>query len=251
MSLGRAKLAIGQGISVWVLEAMEGFGAAQIHTHHAIQITASLSGSLKLIDSREELQAPCLAVAADAPHRLDAQGLLVFIFVEPESPAGRALNAKLFGQAPLVQLDTSTVIDVLAPLRSTFEESVSLSRLLAIGQDAIEALASFERASLPDPRILRVIERISVNNDEALDDVAKAAGVYLSPSRLRHLFVEQTGLPFRTYVLWLKLVRALEIYSEGQSLTEAAHAAGFADSAHFSRTFRRTFGLPATTLSRV
>jgi AraC family transcriptional regulator len=34
-------------------------------------------------------------------------------------------------------------------------------------------------------------------------------------------------------------------------LTQAAHAAGFADSAHFSRVFRRTFGLPATTLTRI
>ena len=75
--------------------------------------------------------------------------------------------------------------------------------------------------------------------------------MYLSPSRLRHLFVEQTGLAFKTYLLWLRLVRALEIYAEGRSLTESAHAAGFSDSAHFSRIFKRTFGLPATTLRRL
>ena len=76
-------------------------------------------------------------------------------------------------------------------------------------------------------------------------------GVFLSPSRLRHLFVEQTGLAFKTYVLWLRLQRALRAYADGANLTEAAHAAGFADSAHFSRTFKRTFGLPATTLERL
>jgi AraC-like DNA-binding protein len=47
------------------------------------------------------------------------------------------------------------------------------------------------------------------------------------------------------------LVRAIEVYAEGKSLTEAAHQAGFSDSAHFSRTFKRTFGLPATTLERL
>jgi AraC-like DNA-binding protein len=68
---------------------------------------------------------------------------------------------------------------------------------------------------------------------------------------LRHLFVEQTGLAYKTYVLWLRLVRALQVYAEGRNLTEAAHAAGFADSAHFSRAFKRNFGLPATTLTRI
>jgi len=35
---------------------------------------------------------------------------------------------------------------------------------------------------------------------------------------------------------------------EGASLTEAAHAAGFFDSAHFSRTFRQTFGFAPSTV---
>lgn len=38
----------------------------------------------------------------------------------------------------------------------------------------------------------------------------------------------------------------------GNNLTAAAHAAGFADQAHFARDFRRTFGAPATpTLAKV
>ena len=68
----------------------------------------------------------------------------------------------------------------------------------------------------------------------------------LKASRLRHMFVEQTGLAWKTYLLWLRLIRALEVYSSGSSLTKAVHTAGFSDSAHFSRTF----GLPATTLER-
>ena len=116
---------------------------------------------------------------------------------------------------------------------------------------AVEALAPASPAPLPDVRIQRVIDRAAEHLDESLGRAAAAAGVYLSPSRLRHLFVEQTGLAYKTYLLWLRLIRALEVYAEGKSLTQAAHAAGFADSAHFSRTFKRTFGLPATTLERL
>jgi AraC-like DNA-binding protein len=84
--------------------------------------------------------------------------------------------------------------------------------------------------------------------ENAISLEAAARNVGLSSGRARHLFVEQTGLPFRTYLLWLKIVRAVELFSDGKSLTEAAHEAGFADSAHFSRTFRRMFGIPAAAL---
>ncbi len=96
----------------------------------------------------------------------------------------------------------------------------------------------------------KIIDHAALNPDKPLDACAALAGVHLSPSRLRHLFVEQTGLAFKTYMLWLRLVRALDLYASGVSLTQAAHEAGFSDSAHFSRIFKRTFGLPATTLAR-
>lgn len=80
----------------------------------------------------------------------------------------------------------------------------------------------------------------------SLSDAAKFIG--LSPGRARHLFVQQTGIPFRRYLLWLRLVRAVEIYAAGAHLTEAARGAGFADAAHSSRTFRRMFGIRAGSL---
>lgn len=80
----------------------------------------------------------------------------------------------------------------------------------------------------------------------SLSDVAALVG--LSPGRTRRLFVQQTGLPLRTYLLWLRPTRALELFAGGASLTEAAHAAGFSDSAHPSRTFHRMFGIAAASL---
>jgi len=80
----------------------------------------------------------------------------------------------------------------------------------------------------------------------SLADAATHVG--LSSGRARHLFVEQTGLPFRTYLLWQRLTKAVELFSSGTSLTDAAHGAGFSDSSHLSRTFRRMFGIAADSL---
>lgn len=79
--------------------------------------------------------------------------------------------------------------------------------------------------------------------------LADVAGVVaLSPGRCRHLFVSQTGLTFRAYLLWLRLGHAVRIIAARRSITEAAHDAGFADAAHLSRTFRRNFGIAPATL---
>jgi AraC-like DNA-binding protein len=88
--------------------------------------------------------------------------------------------------------------------------------------------------------------------DETLDDpprlVQAARAAHISPSRLTHLFTEQVGIPFRRFVLWLRLRRAAEYVWRTRSLTEAAHAAGFSDLAHFSRVCRATFGVAPTGL---
>jgi AraC-like DNA-binding protein len=251
MSKGRAKLEMSQGVSVWVLDAPDGFGDADFHAHHAIQITASLTGALTLTSADETLTAPILAVAADARHKFEAHGLLAFVFVEPESRLGRGLTGSLFRGRSLAAIDRPDVARILEPLRATFDAPPAKSALLDAGRAAAEALAPGLQARLPDPRIQRIIAHAASHLEQPLNLAGASAGVHLSPSRLRHLFVEQTGLAFKTYLLWLRLVSAVQVYSEGKSLTEAAHAAGFSDSAHFSRIFKRTFGLPATTLTRL
>ncbi|MEI9850591.1 MAG: AraC family transcriptional regulator [Sphingomonas sp.] len=250
MSRGRAKLAISEGVSVWMLEAPGGFGEADFHAHHAIQITVALWGELELATAELALRMPAIAVAAGVRHRLRGSGLHAFIFVEPESRHGRALAA-LFVGGGLVALDHGLLAPHVAHLAATFDRSLGSEVLLAAGRATVAALVSPEEPRLTDARIARVIAHAAGNLDGPFSLHQAAEVACLSPSRLRHLFVEQTGLAFKTYVQWLRMVRALQAYSEGCSLTEAAHAAGFSDSAHFSRVFRRTFGTPATHLTRL
>jgi AraC-like DNA-binding protein len=78
-----------------------------------------------------------------------------------------------------------------------------------------------------------------------------ANAVSLSPSRLAHLFAEQVGVPIRRYRLWRAIREAIRLCLSGASLTEAAHATGFSDSAHFSNSFRDLFGMtPSLLLSQ-
>jgi len=77
---------------------------------------------------------------------------------------------------------------------------------------------------------------------------ALAAGAGLSESSFLHVFKESTGTPLRRYLLWLRLQRAAGLILTSRSLTDAAFAAGFADAAHMTRTFRRLFGVTPSAL---
>ncbi|MEQ8859017.1 MAG: helix-turn-helix domain-containing protein [Pseudomonadales bacterium] len=99
-----------------------------------------------------------------------------------------------------------------------------------------------------DPRVGASIDRIRRADDLriTLDDIA--AAVFLSPGRLAHLFSQQVGLPFRRYILWRKLARAMLTIAQGESMTDAAQAADVADAAHLTRTFNRMFGIAPSAM---
>ena len=95
-----------------------------------------------------------------------------------------------------------------------------------------------------DYRVKRVLRALPsrLAEAEAVSLDAVAASVGLSPSRFMHVFTRSVGVPLRPYVLWLRLQRGARELALGTSVANAAHAAGFSDAAHFTRTFRRMMG---------
>jgi AraC-like DNA-binding protein len=246
---GRGEIHVWEGASLWLLEAEREIAHTDYHSHHAIQITVSLEGSFELRAAGERQGGPVAAVAADADHIFEASGRAAFLFVEPESAAGAAIAARLFDGNALAAIPEERVARHLAAL----SDYVSAPRdgrpgLAELGREMVADLAGGTEERSLDPRVRAMIDHAAANLEGRLSLSDAVAAIGLSPSRLRHLFAAQTGLPFKTYVLWLRIRKAVEAYARGESLTAAAHEAGFADSAHFSRTFRRTFGIPATAL---
>jgi transcriptional regulator GlxA family with amidase domain len=98
-------------------------------------------------------------------------------------------------------------------------------------------------------RLLAVLRDSGV--DDATSRESLASSVKLSPSRLMHVFTASTGIPLRPYLAWLRLQRAATAIVNGSSMGGAAHAAGFADASHMSRTFRRMLGVAPSLLQRM
>lgn len=106
------------------------------------------------------------------------------------------------------------------------------------------------RGFSPDPRIVRAIELIKadVSCNQSITYLAEQVG--LSVPRLTQLFRQKIGIPIRRYRQWHRLFVTSVGVARGMSLTEAAVAAGFTDSAHFSHTFRSIIGMtPSAVLA--
>lgn len=245
---GRGRFVVWEGASLWVLAAGTGDAVADTHAHHAIQVTISLHGDFLLSGEGPQCAGPVAAVTADYRHRFEATGAVALLFVEPESVAGRALAAGVLAEVPLTALDATPLLPVIVRLRECFASGGANTDFVAIGQALLRAIGGDEPSRPLDRRVRAMIDHIRANLEDAPTLSAAARAACLSPSRARHLFAAETGLPFKAFVLWQRLERAVEHYAAGLTLTEAAHGAGFADSAHLSRTFRRTFGIPASQL---
>ncbi|WP_068825864.1 AraC family transcriptional regulator [Pseudomonas sp. BMS12] len=101
-----------------------------------------------------------------------------------------------------------------------------------------------------DPRIVRAVELIKadVACNQSIAFLAEQVG--LSVPRLTQLFRQKIGIPIRRYRQWHRLFVTSVGVARGMSLTDAAVAAGFTDSAHFSHTFRTIIGMsPSTVLA--
>ena len=85
-----------------------------------------------------------------------------------------------------------------------------------------------------------------LENPPSLDELAVFCD--LSPWQALRRFRNHCGLPPHQWLTQLRLERALPRVIAGEPLSEVALSLGFYDQAHFSRLFRRTYGLPPARL---
>jgi AraC-like DNA-binding protein len=169
---------------------------------------------------------PAAVIPSQTLHHLRSTGPMAFLYLDPLGD----------GRAPP---DPASLLRGAQRLRAR-------AGVIGIGE-------AFEAFGLPlrqpgDERIARVVREVG-RRPQAFGSAREAAALAcLSPSRFRARFAEEVGLPFPRYRLWRRMAVVMRTLAAGGNLTEAAHAAGFASSAHLSTTFRRLFGLPARQL---
>jgi AraC-like DNA-binding protein len=226
-------------------------GVVPPHAHHAIQIVIAVEGQMAIRGKRGDWQStPALIVRQDVEHSFDMRDALgAMVLMDPESVEGAWLQRSL--QKEITLVPASRIAACVKELRQFLSDPFAGMEVGALIKHCVQSLCTgMAPTRILDERVTRVLEAIRTSDElrMSIEDAADLAN--LSPSRFAHLFKQQVGLPFRRYLLWRKLARAMVMIGRQQTIADAAHAADFADAAHLTRTFYQMFGMPPSVLMR-
>lgn len=164
-------------------------------------------------------------------------------YFEPETLLARRLRWRLSGAS-----SEAEVMNSLLALRGPAPtDAVSAdARLRSIA----EALGGSTPACSQHPAVAGLTRILAERLPDAPSLPSMAGALGLAESTLSHVLKREIGIPYRRFVLWQRLIAAARGMRDGMDLTTAAHAAGFADLAHLSRTFVAMFGLAPSEIAR-
>lgn len=222
------------------------------HTHSVPVYLAGVYAPIRLrIGGGSWLSCRAAVIPAGLAYEFDVAGQpLAVLYLEP-SEAGAGALVPLLGSAHEVAGALVSRARGHAVVRELYEARDAARWTASALDDLLTFAKPRERRAL-DPRVSRAVASLASGREDARRVAEVAGEVGLSPSRFQHLFAGEIGVPFRRFRMWQRLRSAIGEITAGSSFTEAAHAAGFFDQAHFARAFRMTFGAPASpSLRRV
>ena len=195
------------------------------HRNPVTCILAGLDRPLTVCTRAERIEGEMVVIRPGVEHWVEIHGRAKVLYFDGlEFPLDAALAARVSRE--------------LAPLAIDALGSSS-------AQEALRARFSHERARCP-VAIARTIAAIVEDPMARMNQGELAARLRLERTQALRAFKAATGMTFREFKRWTALCAATRQIAEGQLVRTAAMDAGFADTAHLTRTFRSAFGTTPT-----
>lgn len=177
-------------------------------------------------------------------------GLLPNCLRRPEEPVcihtGGELKQKLFRLCSSMEAENA----VCRPGRYFMMKSYLMQMLLLVIRERVEPVEQKTGFSFESVNKKYVVEQIVSYFEEhyrekiSLDRIA--GNMYLSPFYISKIFKSETGdTPIR-HLINIRLEKAYELLKKGEvsSIQEAAASVGYDDAYHFSKLFKKKYGIP-------
>jgi AraC-like DNA-binding protein len=123
-----------------------------------------------------------------------------------------------------------------------------MEQMLAVLLDEVREAAEVPlHLPLPsDPRLLQLALALNAAPDDTTDLDGWAASLGIGRRTLIRRFHQETGLNIGQWRQQLRLMKALELLAEGDSVTTAALSVGYSSVSAFIACFRQRFGVTPT-----
>lgn len=232
----------------WFLGSFEN---NRLHNHVAIQLSIPLETPVSLIVNGSELRTDqALLIKSNTKHLISCEQEHLVILFNPSSPQGHFWSPLVL--EPLTELNHPATTEIKEVALQLLVSNPNREELISKMNQVIGQYDCFCGAFIHhgDPRIEKAIAYLNLYSERVIPVAEIADHCHLSSSRFQHLFKEVTGQTYRRAQLWNKITNALPLLGK-YPLTEIAHQSGFADSAHFSRTFKENFGFSPRELLKV
>lgn len=217
---------------------------SDFHKHYAITILLSYGAPFRITTKDKEsdfYNAAIIQKNIDYKLESSKNDYTAFIHIVPYLEIGISLSDK---NCPIRKLDVLPFQKVLEEIKDWFNSPENAPQKV---EQLLRSISLIPNSSkdrvIIDHRILKSFELIMQSDTEKLPVKKIANEVNLSVSHFNRLFKKETGLTFRKFALYSKLIKSIHALYENNNLTVASFIGGFSDQAHLTRTFKNNFGI--------
>lgn len=249
------------------------------HKHLASHIIISLDGNMNWQVEDEEMTCRGICINSETVHtgQMSNKGALVFIFTTT-SGYGQSLDKVYLKGKKYYILNEKIVDEVCEKYKEISTERERIKGVFGTGNadiyecknadsnDRVNISKSINEGAVSDEdffdmlmgicglnkndacsydhriiEILSYVRKQKTIESSIIDELSRL--VFLSKSRISHIFKDETKMTLHSYLALEKLRKASEYIDEGMSITEASLNAGFDSPSHCAATCKRMFGI--------
>lgn len=145
-------------------------------------------------------------------------------------------------------LTAAELRETQAICQENFAKNLTQEEVVSVFDSLIYSLCERNSRRRIDPRIERVCALIEEYPANEITISFLAERINLSESRLRALFKQEMLCALSLYIRNVAIWKTLPMLARGSNFTEAAHAAGFHDLAHYSKAVSGFTGGPPSEI---
>lgn len=231
-----SRLYISKGFTLFIGSIID----TDFHKHHSIQITIALDNNFYFQNENEIIPVKSIIINSNNKHKIIGKdGNQLLLLIEPESIYGENIRNYLKNAG-------YCFFTMNKDLNKKLNSNINSKNfnILSIVKIIFSCLnINMNRQTNIDDRIIKAIKIIENTYEKKITVKELARRVFLSESRLQHIFKNQIGISIKRYLLWKRLIDGINIIINAKNFTYASHEAGFSDSAHMSRTFKEMLGI--------